>query len=302
MIIKTRWIWIAISSILIILSGFFIFNYKIPYGVDFSGGTVLEFSLTGENINKDKIEEILKNSGVKNINLRTMEQGRYSLKSEELSDETIKSISTKLTEAGEYQESRRETVGPTVSKDLTKKAIYAIIYATIAIIIYIAWSFRSLPKPANSWRFGITAVIALIHDLIITTGAMALYGHFFGYEIDLLFITALLTIMGFSVHDTIVVFDRLRENLRQFPSRDFSENANHAIIQTIVRSLNTSLTVLLTLLALYLLGGDSIKNFVLTLIIGISIGTYSSIFIATVLLVIWQFIIDKLVQKKSAEV
>lgn len=299
-IVKTKMIWIIFSVTLMIFSIFFIFSYKLPMGIDFSGGTELEFQVKS-NEPKYAVEEKIKSADVKNINLRdlgqtnqTDQQGSggewksYSLKSEELNNEQGRVVAETIGELGEYKEVRRETVGPAVSKDLTKKAIIAVILASIMIIIYIAWSFRLVPKPANSWRFGTTAVVALLHDLLITTGAMALYGHFYGFEIDSLFITAMLTIMGFSVHDTIVVFDRLRENLKQSPSLEFEINANNAIVQTISRSLNTSLTVIITLLALFLLGGESIHRFTLTLLVGITIGTYSSIFVATILLVFWQ--------------
>ncbi len=288
--IKTKWIWVGFSGILIILSILAILFYKIPLGIDFAGGTDFEFKIESD-IQKIAVEEKLKEAEVKNINLRILEQGSggvtFSLKSEEIPPEKVKVISEKLGELGKFSEIKRETVGPAVSKDLTRKAVIAIILASIMIIIYIAWSFRSVPKPASSWNFGTTAVIALLHDLIIASGAMAIYGHFYGFEIDSLFITAMLTIMGFSVHDTIVVFDRFRENLRHSPSLSFSENVNNAIIQTITRSLNTSLTVIITLLALTIFGGESTYKFTLTLIIGIFIGTYSSIFVATTLLVLF---------------
>ncbi len=199
-----------------------------------------------------------------------------------------KNLQDALKKVGEYRQNRLETVGPTVSSDLKRKAIIAVILASLAIILYIAIAFRKVPKPASSWRFGICAVLALIHDLAFVAGGFAILGHFFGYEVDSLFITALLTIMGFSVHDTIVVFDRIRENLRKSPSLDFETNVNNSILQTINRSLNTSFTVLIVLLALFLLGGATLKHFMLALLLGIAIGTYSSIFNASPLLVSWQ--------------
>src|SRR4030042_898886 len=154
------------------------------------------------------------------------------------------------------------------------------------IILYIAYSFRHVSKPVASWKYGVGAVIALFHDILITTGIFSILGHFLGYEIDLLFVSALLTILGFSVHDTIVVYDRTRENLIRSSSKEkFPDIVNKSLNETLVRSINTSLTVIITLLAIYIFGGESIKHFSLALLIGITFGTYSSIFIASALLV-----------------
>ncbi len=158
----------------------------------------------------------------------------------------------------------------------------------LLIIIYIAFAFRKVSRPVASWKYGVAAVIALFHDVFIPTGIFSILGHYFGVEIDLLFVTGLLTILGFSVHDTIVVFDRIRENLRKGVGKNFEETVNVSINQTIVRSINTSLTVFLTLLAIYIFGGASVKYFALLLMIGIFFGTYSSIFVASSLLVSWE--------------
>jgi preprotein translocase subunit SecF len=180
-----------------------------------------------------------------------------------------------------------ETIGPVIGQETTLNALKAVGIASILIILYITWSFRSVPKPASSFRFGICAIIALIHDVLVVVGVFAILGHFFGVEIDSLFVTAILTIIGFSVHDTIVVFDRIRENLRRNGGENFAKTANESIIQTIGRSLNTSLTVILVLFTLLLFGGESIRWFVVALLIGIISGTYSSIFNASPLLVLW---------------
>ena len=229
----------------------------------------------------------------KNANIQPSGDG-IIIRTEEMTEENQKKLTEALSMVGEYQQNRLETVGPTVSADLKRKAIISVILATLVIIVYIAIAFRKVPKPANSWRFGICAVLALIHDILFVVGVFAILGHFFGYEVDSLFITALLTIMGFSVHDTIVVFDRIRENLRKSPSLNlpdgkagFEMNVNNSILQTLNRSLNTSFTVIIVLLSLYLLGGETLKHFILALLIGIAIGTYSSIFNASPLLVTW---------------
>lgn len=185
-------------------------------------------------------------------------------------------------------EDQFESIGPTVGKELMTRSIYSIIAVLSAIIIYIAWAFRKVSKPVSSWKYGVAAVIALLHDVIIPCGIFAVLGHYFNVEIDILFITALLTMLGFSVHDTIVVFDRTRENLAR--SRQlgvFEDIVNQSVNETIRRSINTSMTAFLALLAMYLFGGDSVKYFVLALMMGIVFGTYSSIFIASPLLVVW---------------
>ncbi len=177
------------------------------------------------------------------------------------------------------------TVGPTVGRELIWRALGAVALASIAILIYLTVVFRKVP---NAFRYGVCAVIGLIHDVLVVAGVFAILGKVFDVEIDALFITAMLTIIGFSVHDTIVVFDRVRENLGKRRFERFDEVVNYSLVQTLARSINTSITVVLTLFALYLFGGASIHNFVLALLIGIISGTYSSIFNASMLLVIWE--------------
>ncbi|HPN67134.1 MAG TPA: protein translocase subunit SecF, partial [bacterium] len=190
---------------------------------------------------------------------------------------------------GTVKELRFEGVGPTVSKELTQKTIWAVLLASLAIILYLAWAFRNVPAPTSSWRFGICAIAALLHDVLFVLGVYSILGHFYNVEIDILFLPAILTVMSFSVHDSIVVFDRIRENLRKYTKESFEEVVNISVNETLVRSLNVSLTVVITLLALYLFGAESIKPFLFTLIIGLISGTYSSIFNASPLLVTWHY-------------
>ena len=189
---------------------------------------------------------------------------------------------------GKVEELRFETVGPVIGQESTRNAFKAVIAASIAIIIYIAASFRQIPKPYSPWKFGVAAVLALIHDVLVVIGIFSLLGHFFHVEIDSLFITALLTVMGFSVHDSIVVFDRIRENLRKMSGEPFDRIVNASLVQTLARSLSTSLTVIFTLFALLLFSGESNRWFIVALLVGITSGTYSSIFNASPLLVIWE--------------
>jgi preprotein translocase subunit SecF len=177
------------------------------------------------------------------------------------------------------------TVGPTIGSELVQRAFFAIGLAALAILVYLTLVFRKVP---NAFRYGVCAIIALLHDVLVVVGIFAILGLLFGVEIDALFVTAMLTVIGFSVHDTIVVFDRVRENIMKRRFEHFQDVVNYSLVQTLARSINTSITVVLTLSALYLFGGASIRNFVLALLIGIISGTYSSIFNASMLLVIWE--------------
>lgn len=184
-------------------------------------------------------------------------------------------------------ERRVETIGPSISAHLQSRAWQLGIAVVLAIVLYIAYTFRRVSKPVQSWKFGLTAIIALVHDVMITIGVFALLGHFYGIEVNIPFIVALLTILGYSVNDTIVVFDRIRERLIKDGYGQFEETVNRAINETLVRSFNTSFTTLLVLFALFFFGGETIKYFSLALIIGVGFGTYSSIFLASPLLVVW---------------
>lgn len=283
-------IWFGISLAIIIAGVISWSMWGLKFGIDFQGGTLLELSFK-DNVDSTKISEELSGLDFINGNFTLQKTGDKSVLIKTLSldkDQVTKIESTLSTKIGESQPLRLETVGPTVSNNLKTKAIWAVVLAALAIILYIAYAFRAIPKPANSWRFGVCAVIALLHDLLVTIGLYALLCHFYGFEINALFITALLTVMGFSVHDTIVVFDRIRENLKRFPSKDFTTVANESVLQTLARSLNTSLTLIIVLLSLLLLGGETTRAFIAALLIGVTIGTYSSIFTATPLLVVWQ--------------
>lgn len=285
-IIGRRKIWYLISLVLIVPGIVALILWGIPTGLDFKGGTLLDIQFNNPPT-KDQVQQAIDNAGIKNANTQTSGND-FIIRMSVIDQTALQKLTDELAKVGEYKQNRLETVGPTVSSDLKRKAVMAVILASVAIIIYIAIAFRKVPRPASSWRFGVCAVIALIHDLAFVIGVFAILGHFLGFEIDALFITALLTIMGFSVHDTIVVFDRIRENLRKSPSLDFETNVNNSILQTLNRSLNTSFTVLIVLLALYLLGGLTLHHFTLALLVGIAIGTYSSIFNASPLLVSWQ--------------
>jgi len=243
--------------------------------------------------NQNDLEEIKKIFRDNNVELGLVQKtgaDTYLFRSKIIdSEQKNKIIQVGKGKYDDLQEARFETVGPVIGAELTQKAILAVVFASAAIVLYIVYAFREVPKPYSPWKFGVTAVVALIHDVLVVMGIFSILGQLYGVEVDSLFVTALLTVIGFSVHDTIVVFDRVRENLRKTAGQiSFSEVVNESLIQTLARSLNTSITVLLVLFALILFGGESIRWFVVALFIGIFSGTYSSIFNAAPLLVIWE--------------
>lgn len=277
---KHKILFFAFSTLLILPGLYYFWISGLKLGIDFTGGSLLEYKFE-KNVDKS----ILEKYGI----VSKSEDNTFIIRTKPIEQENLSHLRDQIkSEAGNFEIRREENVGPVIGNELKQKAIIATILACVMIVLYISFAFRKVPKPTSSWRFGATAIAALIHDVLVVIGAFAIFGHFFKVEIDSLFVTALLTIIGFSVHDTIVVFDRIRENLPKYLSRSFEEVADISINQTLSRSLNTSLTVVYVLLALLLFGGDSIRWFSAALLIGIISGTYSSIFNATALLVHWE--------------
>jgi len=284
-ILGTRKIWFGLSAIIIIIGIVAISLFGFKTGIDFAGGTILEIQVTESQNpvadNKLAIIDSYKESVELDVAVQTIEENRYMVRSEQLSNEQKNQILAHLRENfASVEELRFESVDPTISYDIVRKAILAIILAVLAILFYVAYSFRKIPKPLSSWQFSIAAIIALIHDMVILLGVYAIVGRYFGAEVDGLFITALLTLLGFSVHDTIVTFDRIRENLRRRAGEDIDVIINDSVVETIVRSIATSFTLLLVLMAMFFFGGNTLRFFTLALMVGVLIGTYSSIFIA----------------------
>ncbi len=311
-IVKNRRIFYTISTILIVASVAALSFWGLSYGIDFKGGSSVEFKYSGSRpsveVVKAQIDSLNfepKIAGSYNLvpagdsgyvlNLRTVtEQERASI---------VSAISSNVSNPVEIK--KFNSVGPTLGREAAVKSLLSIVLVVLCIVLFLTFAFRKVSKPVASWKYGVISIVALVHDIIIPTGVFAILNHFYhGYEIDTLFVTAILVILGFSIHDTIVVFDRVRENLRNNSGvknpKTFEEVVGESISQTFVRSINTSLTTLLAVLVVYLVGPSAIKNFSLALLIGIFFGTYSSIFIGSNLLVTiesWQKS-DKLIKKK----
>ena len=276
-----KYLYFVISLLILIPGVFSLFRWGLRLSIDFTGGSLLELQASSSA----GFAKAAQDNNLELSSTQSLGSDSYLLRFKPITQEQNAKFKAAL---GDVKETRFETVGPVIGRELTQKAILSIILASLFIIIYIAWSFRKIPAPYSSWKFGVSAVVALLHDAFVVLGLFSLFGHFYHVEIDSLFVTATLTVIGFSVHDTIVVFDRIRENLGKLPQSTFEQVVDFSLAETLARSLNTSLTVTLTLTALLLFGGESIRWFVIALLIGIVSGTYSSIFNASPLLVLWE--------------
>ena len=291
-IIQKRNIFLAISGVLITAAIVALSLWGLNFGVDFSGGSLMEAEFSGYQPTISEIQDSARAANVNNLTVQPTEENTFVLRFKETSEESHQAVVTQLEqlaashEETTFKELRLDLVGPSVGKELKSKSFNASLLVLVMIILYISLAFRSVSKPIASWKYGLAAIIALAHDVIITLGAFAAFGHFYNIEINTPFIAAILTVLGYSVSDTIIVFDRVRENLPK-SHEDFENTINTSINQTISRSINTSASAMLALLAILIFGGNTIKDFALALLIGIFIGTYSSIFIASPLLVVW---------------
>lgn len=277
---------LVVAFIAVIVLGIsLLFIFKPVLGIDFTGGALVEIK-PAERMDIARVREVLNSAytGSEPV-VQSSGENQYIIRVK-IEEGEFEAFNSKIKEAFANAEIlRHENIGATVGKSLTQKAIYGVILASALIVVYMAYAFGSVPGSISSWTFGIIAVMALIHDLIFTLASYAVIGRFAGFEFEGIVIVAILTILGFSVHDTIVVFDRIRENIIKHPQLSIDKNVNNSINQTFSRSLNTSLTVIVVLISMLLLGGTTMRPFILVLIIGIGIGTYSSIFIASPLLV-----------------
>lgn len=296
-IVNHRKIFYAISIILVTTSIVAVFVWGLKPSIDFTGGSLLQVIFEDASPNITEIKEALNNLNHKDASVRTSTDG-YIIRLEEISPADKDQIIESFSFDGKYipKEKTFSTIGPTLGDEAINKSWISVILVLFAIVLFIAFAFRKVSRPVSSWVYGVVTIVALLHDVLIPTGLFAVLGNFKGFEVDTLFVTALLVILGFSVHDTIVVFDRVRENLKENEDRGgkkpFDQIIGESINQTLIRSINTSFTTLLAVLALYIFGPETVRNFTLALLVGIFIGTYSSIFIGSTLLVTinnWKF-------------
>ncbi len=287
-IIGMRKVSYGVSGLLVGLSIVALLMWGLKLGIDFTGGSLLEVEYNNSRPDHNVIVETLDHIGITNAVVQPTGDRGVFLRLADLNEEKHQEALKALAGLGEVTEKRFDSIGPTIGSELKRNSLWALMLVLVMIVLYISFAFRQVSRPMASWKYGVAAVIALFHDVFIPLGVFSYLGHYYGVEVDTLFVTAILTVLGFSVHDTIVVFDRIRENLRRVGGRiDFEEVVEKSIKQTVVRSINTSATVFFVMALLYFLGGASTKFFALTLLIGVFFGTYSSIFIASALLVTW---------------
>lgn len=281
---RFKLVYFLVSSLVLIPGIFSLIVWGLKPSIDFTGGTLLEYQFNNE-VSSNTIRLVVEKENLSLSSIQVSGKGSLLLRLKSLTSEQEGILRAKIAETvGEMPlQVRFETVGPTLGRELLQKTFVAAILAALGILSYVAYAFKNL-------RYGVSAVLALIHDLLVVTGIFSLAGHFLGVEVDALFVTAVLTTMSFSVHDTIVVFDRIRETLRKNPGVPFESLTDQAITETMGRSLNNSLTIVFMLLALLLLGGQTIKWFIFALLVGTISGTYSSPFVATPLLVIFDIL------------
>ncbi len=297
-IVGKRKIYYTFSVLLIGAGIFSIVFWGLHFGIDFKGGSLIEIEFLQARPEVKIVKDNLATLNLGDVAIQPAGNKGFLLRMKDLDEISHQQVLQSLNYLGSTEEKKFDSVGPVVGEELKGRAYLAVITVLFLIVIYIAFAFRKVSRPVASWKYGLAAIIALFHDIFIPTGIFSILGHYLGVEIDLLFVTGILTILGFSVHDTIVVFDRIRENLRKGIGHNFEDTVNISINQTMTRSINTSLTVFLTLLAIYLFGGASVKYFALLLMIGVFFGTYSSIFVASSLLVTWEAWRQKRIEKK----
>jgi len=293
-IIQKRNIWLLISLALFVVCLAALIAWGLKLGIDFTGGSLLEVKFIGSRPEVNQVEASLADLKLSSLIVQPVGENDMMLKFQETAEETHQAIFSKLDELAKaenndnaIEELRFESVGPSIGQELKIKSIWAVFFALLAMLAYITYAFRKVSRPVASWKYATSAIIAMFHDAVITVGIFAILGHFYDIEINIAFVAAVLTVIGYSVHDSIVVFDRTRENLPK-SNEDFEGTVNTSLNQTLIRSIHTSLTSLLVLLAIIIFGGASIRTFVLALAIGIFAGTYSSIFVASPILVVWE--------------
>ena len=281
--IKYRKIYYILSGILVISSLFSLIFYRLNFGIDFTGGSILTLEFKNDRPTNQEVENKLADLNLGEITVQPTGENDLILRVKYIDEAIHRQLLQKFN--GQVEEKSFDSIGPTIGKELTNKTFIFIFLVLFAIIFFIAFAFRKSSRPVSSWQYGlVAALVAFLHDVLIPLGVFSLLGKFYNIQVTIPIVVGLLTILGYSVHDTIVVFDRIRENISRSGSRAFELIVNDSLNQTLVRSINTSLTTLLVLLAIFFVGGETLRYFSLILILGIITGTYSSIFIASPIL------------------
>jgi len=284
-IIGKRFWFLLISGVVILISVVSLAVFGLRPGVEFSSGSILTISFEQE-VEQEELKQELANLDYPNVIIQRTGDGDFLIRTRELSGEEKTQLKDALTTRfGGLTESEFYSVSPMVATETASNAAIAVAIAAIGVLLYVTWAFHRMPKP---FRYGTTAIVALTHDALVALGVFAILGGLLGWEINLMFITGILAVIGYSVNNTVVVFDRIRENLKLGVSPDFEVVVNNSLVETLGRSLNTSLTTLFVVLALLFFVGVQIQNFAIVLLIGVIVGTFSSICIAPTLLVVWE--------------
>lgn len=289
-VVKLRWIWYSFSAVLILGSLFGLIVFGLRQGIEFTGGSLMAVRFEGNRPSPEELSRLVAQdlSDIGGVIVQPVGDSDAQLRLKPITEEQHQALLSSIQNTyGTTTELRFDAIGPVVGEELRTKSIRGLIIVLLAILAYVAYTFRKVSAPVQSWKYGLVTIFAAFHDIIVPVGVFAFLGHFYGVEIGTSFIAAILTILGYSITDTIVVMDRIRENLQR-SGGTFEEIVAKSVRQTFLRSFNTSVTTLLTLTAVYLFGGESLRHFTLALIIGIAVGTYSSIFVASPLLVTWE--------------
>jgi len=282
--VKYKKIYFIFSGILILAAILCLFVFGLKPGIDFTGGSILEIEFKETRPSNQEIKDVLADLDLGEIYVQPTGEKGVILRMKDIDEATHQQVLEKL---GETEELRFESVGPIIGRELKEKTKIVIVLALLSIVLYIAFSFRKISKPLASWQYGIASLFILSHDVLIPLGIFSILGKFYGVQISIPIICALLTVIGYAINNVVVVYDRIRENLLKSRGEVFEKTVNFSINQTLTRQINTSLTTLFPLIAIFFLGGETLKYFALALILGIAAGTYSSIFLASPVLVSW---------------
>lgn len=287
-IVAHRNTWFIFGGAIVLVSILATLIFGLKFGIDFTGGSLLEVNASAPTTTED-LRSTMEALGYPNLAIQSTSEMGFIVRTGHLSQEEHQALLATLeTAVGPIEEVRFDSIGPVIGEELRQTALMGVVITLLLIGLYVAWAYRKVSEPVASWKYAVLTILTAFHDVLVTVGVFAILGYFYGWEISSAFIAAVLTILGYSINDTVVVFDRTRENLLKGVRDRFEDTVELSIQQTLTRSLNTGFTTLLALLSIFLLGGDSTKPFALALMIGIIVGTYSSIFLASPALVTWE--------------